>query len=92
MLDSKGKTNSTMKITRQDLCRWEFTAATVEERDLFLKSLKDWNITFPGDLEIKFLYGRMLITMGEKDEGIKLLKSILSVHPEYEKVYEDSSG
>ncbi len=77
-----------MKITRNDLIKWEKTASTVEERTAFLDCLKTWNTTFPGDLEINHIYACALLEQGEEAQGIELLKKIIAVHPEYESVYE----
>jgi len=77
-----------MKITRQDLLKWELTASTAEERTVFLNCLKAWNSTFPGDLEINCLYGRSLLTQGEVNAGVEVLQNILAIHPEFEGAYE----
>ena len=77
-----------MRITRKDLLQWELTASTTEERSVFIECLKDWNTTFPGDLEISCLYGRSLIEQGELEAGKEKLKNIIAVNPEYESAYE----
>ena len=76
-----------MRITRSDLLKWQNTASSVEERDLFLDCLEEWNRLFPGDLEVGVLYAAALINKGETDQGIEKLGEIIAIHPEYGDAY-----
>lgn len=76
-----------MKITRDDLLRWERTAVTSEEITAFLACLKEWITIYPGDLEIRYLYAKSLIAKQSIPDGVAELKTIISAHPEYESAY-----
>ncbi len=76
-----------MKITRDDLLRWEKTAVSSEEISAFLHCLKEWITVYPGDLEVKYLYAKSLISKHSISEGIDELQTIISDHPEYKNAY-----
>ncbi|HAF61101.1 MAG TPA: hypothetical protein DCK95_02110 [Anaerolineaceae bacterium] len=76
-----------MKITRNDLLKWEKTAVSSEEVAAFLNCLKEWITVYPGDLEIRYLYAKTLISKQSIPEGISELQTIITIHPEYKNAY-----